>query len=299
MLTGFSSRTSAQTISWFSAPQAVNLMSNGTSLMDGGFHFELGVFKDGFVPTSANTAQWSTHWQKADRCSYQASTKSFGSDYENLDNEAPFTSGATAYVWGFRGGESSGEWILFRHTSWNWPQLEPPGPPGFPLQWSSTSANTVILGSMHASGSPWLMKSAAVTNSAPPPTSWPQWQSEELAGTLLNGPNDDPDGDGISNLIEFVFGTAPKTANPPVATPSSILDLGGQRYLQVSIPRRRDHPATLVVEVSSDLATWNSGTTFTQVVLDGAAALVVRDLTPIGPGSPKRFMRARAIPPTP
>ncbi len=274
-------------------------MSNGTSLMDGGFHFELGVFKDGFVPTSVNTAQWASHWQKADRCSYQASTKSFGSDYEIFDNEDPFTSGANAYVWGFRGGESSGEWILFRHTAWNWPQLEPPGPPGFPLQWSATSANAVILGSIHSSGSPWLMQSAAVTNSSPPSTSWLQWQSEELAGTPLNGPNDDADGDGISNLIEFVFGTAPKTANTPVATPSSILDLSGQRHLQISIPRRRDHPATLVVEVSSDLSIWNSGASYTQVVSDGAAALVVRDLTPISPGFPKRFMRMRAIPPTP
>lgn len=286
----------AERLNWFSDPNKTNLTSSG-QLMDGAFRFELGVFTGGFVPTSGNTSQWAAHWTAAERVSYDASSKLISSVFTVTDNDAPFSVGANAYVWGFRGSESSGEWILFRKSTWNWPAPNPFSP--FTVDWSAAQANVVILGSIHASGSTSLMQSAAVSNSAPPSTSWSQWRAEELAGVSLNGPNDDADGDGISNHIEFVFGTAPQSASTPVATPSSILDLSGQRYLQISLPRRRDHPATLVVEVSSDLSSWYSGASYTQVVSDDVAALVVRDLTPISPSTPMRFMRLRAIPPTP
>jgi hypothetical protein len=286
----------AERLNWFSDPNRTNLTSTG-QLMDGAFRFELGVFTGGFVPTSGNTSQWAAHWTAAERIPYNASSKRISSIFTVTDNDAPFSVGANAYVWGFKGSEASGEWILFRKSTWIWPSPNPFNP--FTVDWSVAQANVVVLGNVNASGSPSLMQSAAVSNSAPPDTSWSQWQDEELAGVSLNGPNDDADGDGISNLIEFVFGTLPKTANTPVATPSSFLELSGQRYLQISIPRRRDHPATLVVEVSSDLAIWNSGASHTQVVSDDASALVVRDLTPIGPASPKRFMRLRAITPAP
>lgn len=283
----------AGVFSWFSDPNRTNLTSNG-QLMGSSFRFELGVFIGDFVPTSANTSQWAVNWAPADRTSYNAVSKQINSALTVTDNNAPFTEGKNAYVWGFRGDESSGEWILFRNTGWNWPSPNLFSP--FNIEWSAAQANVVVLGSINASGTPSLMQSAAVSNSMPPTTTWTQWQTDELADTLLDGPNDDADGDGISNLIEFVFGTNPMSANTPVATPTTLLDLSGQRYLQISIPRRRDHPATLVVEVSSDLSTWNSGASYTQVVSDGVA-LVVRDLTPLGPGAPKRFMRLRAIPP--
>jgi len=125
-------------------------------------------------------------------------------------------------------------------------------------------------------------------------TTWEQWQLTELAGEALNGPNDDPDHDGTPNLLEYVFGTSPLQAGAPTATPVEIVTLAGQRFLQITIPRRIDHPAALTVEVSSDLTTWDAGPMFTEVVSDTPAALVVRDLTPLGTGTPQRFMRLQA-----
>lgn len=292
----FSTTSLAGSFSWFSDPNRINLTSTG-QLMHGGVRFELGVFTDGFVPSSSNTSQWAAHWVAADRTTYNAVSKRISSGLTVFDNEAPFTVGANGYVWGFSGGETAGEWILFRNTAWNWPSPNLFSP--INIEWSAAQANVVILGSIHPSGSPSLMQTAAVSNSLPPTTSWAQWQTEELSGISQSGPSEDADGDGSSNLIEYVFGTAPTTPNPPVSTPPSVLELNGSRYLQISIPRRRDHPAELVVEVSSDLLTWQSGASHTQVVGDTASALVVRDLTPLGQGASKRFMRLRVLPPSP
>lgn len=293
----------ASRINWFSTLNRTNLTSTGQP-MDAQFRFELGVFINGFTPTAANTSQWAANWRSTQRIRYNPSTgvRQFNAEFTVEDNDTPFNVGAAAYLWGFRGNAASSEWILIRNTAWSWPAPNPFSP--FPLAWNAADAanpagGVVILGSVIASGSPHLMRSAAVTNSAPPTTSWAVWQSDELDGVALNGPNDDADGDGISNLIEFAFGTAPKTANPPVATPASILELGGQRHLQITVPRRADHTATLVIEVSPDLVSWSSGTSHTQVVSDTLASLVVRDLTPLGSAATKRFMRVRAIPPTP
>ncbi len=40
-----------------------------------------------------------------------------------------------------------------------------------------------------------------------------QWAASELASTPLNGPNDDADGDGQSNEMEFIHGTSPSDSN--------------------------------------------------------------------------------------
>jgi large repetitive protein len=147
--------------------------------------------------------------------------------------------------------------------------------------------------------SPWAPGPFIAQQQAGGASTWAQWQAEQLAGVALNGPADDPDGDGTPNLLEFVFGTPPLQAGPPPATPPNIVTLAGQRYLQITIARRSEHPATLSVEVSSDLTTWNAGPGVTTVVSDTPAALVVRDLTPLDAATPHRFMRLRATVPAP
>ena len=147
--------------------------------------------------------------------------------------------------------------------------------------------------------SPWAFGSLIALQQVGGSSTWAQWQATELAGEARNGPNDDPDGDGTPNLLEFVFGTPPLQAGPPTATPVEIVTIAGQRFLQITIPRRSDHLALLSVQVSSDLANWQSGPEFTTVVYDDEAGLVVRDRTPLGADAPKRFMRLRAEVPAP
>lgn len=275
-----------QTIFWSSAsPNAVNHTSTGIP-MDAGFRFELGVFTGNFVPTVGNKTSWADNWNPMQRVAYNVGEKRYYGEFTPDDNIAPFTEGKAVYVWGFRGDAAVGEWILFRANTWTVPNAYAP----FNYQWFAQNA-TPIIGSINSTGTPFLMKSAAVTNAEPPTTTWAQWQAVELAGEPQNGPNQDPDKDGVSNLLEFVFGTPPKTAGPPPQTPVTLVEISGQKYMQISIPRRIDHEATLVVEVSSDLTNWSSGTS---LVSDGLTSLVVRDNTAFAPPVSKRFMRLRA-----
>lgn len=272
-----------ETINWYCTPQT-NRTSTGAA-MDSSFQFQLGVFAGGFVPTAANASQWAASWASAQSTSYNATTQAFDDNFTVTGNAAPFTVGAKAYVWGRRTGTTSDEWILFRHASWTWPVPNPMNP--FPLDWNAASASEVILGSINSSGNPYLMKSEAVY-------SYNQWRDNQLAGEPFNGANDDPERDGVSNLLEFVFGTPPTLPGAPPLTSTSFVDVSGQRYLQISIPRLRNRLAKLTVEVSADLAHWDSGDSFTAVVSDSATSLVVRDKTPAVPGAARRFMRVKA-----
>lgn len=285
----------AETIAWSNNPQALNLTSLGAP-MGGSFNFELGVFKGSFVPSAANTAQWVANWVPAQRVSYNASNQHFDGQYTVVSNITPFTLGKAAYIWGFQGGVAASEWILFRNPAWTWPAPNPTDP--FGLDWNAANA-TAVLGAIHATGSPCLMQSVAVADSASPVSTWQQWQAVELAGAALSGPNDDPDDDGTTNLLEYVFGLPPLQAGAAPVMPVTIVTVAGQRFLQISIPRRSDHPATLTVQVGSDLINWQSAAAATVVVTDVPAGLVLRDLTPLGAGTAQRFMRVKVEVATP
>jgi hypothetical protein len=288
-----SSSAMAQTITWNCDANSVNLSSTG-QVIDGRFRFELGVFEGSFVPTFANMAEWAAYWRPAQRRSYDSSSRRYAGSYTPQDNSTPFVAGKPSYVWGFSGNAVAGEWILFRNSSWLWPEANPLVPPSAnAYEWFAKNAEVVAeVGMIHPSGIPFFMKTAAVFNVAPPSTTFIQWRDDTLAGESLNGPESDPDHDGSSNLLEFVFDTPPRSPNPPTSTP---IDRVGN-YLQITIPRRIDHKAILMIEVSDDLKTWSSGVTFTQTVSEGLQSLVVRETSP---QSRARFMRLKAEVATP
>jgi hypothetical protein len=108
-------------------------------------------------------------------------------------------------------------------------------------------------------------------------------------------PARDPDSDGTNNLLEFAFGSNPCVGETPPAL--TIGRLEGD-HLTITFPRRKDvADLTYVVEVSSDLETWDCGPIHTEEVaavdIDATFELVtVRDLTPLS-AVPHRFIRIR------
>lgn len=260
--------------------------------MSSSFKFELGVFADTFVPTAQNTAEWAANWRSAKSAAYSSNTSRFAGDFVVTSNSVPFTTGKAAYIWGSQGSAANGEWVLFRANSWGWPSAN-----GFDnVQWLAENA-TAVLGEINSSGSPHLMKSVAIVDSIPfvPKETWGHWQAANLAGKEKILPNEDADGDGMANILEFAFGTDGSKPGPPAHAPVS---LSGD-HLVITVPRRQDRDVILTVEVSNDLINWHSGPEHTEVLEDTPAGWVVRDRVAHGAGNPKRFIRLKAEIPAP
>ena len=105
--------------------------------------------------------------------------------------------------------------------------------------------------------------------------------------------------DGYVNLAKYALGANPAqpigTAQRPFAslTPGA----GGAQYLTLNVPRRtRRSDVTSEVQISGDLAAWNSGPGHTVTVEDRDDLLVVRDANPLS-ASPRRAMRLRVSAP--
>lgn len=110
------------------------------------------------------------------------------------------------------------------------------------------------------------------------------------------GASDDPDGDGIANLLEYALGGnpgTPDTAILPVWSPT-----GSAGFTHPTLTVTRNPDATDIVyqvETSADLVQWFSGPPHTEVISDTPATLVVRDTLSVGTGQPQRFMRLRVL----
>ncbi len=119
-----------------------------------------------------------------------------------------------------------------------------------------------------------------VTGTGAPIETWRQthFASKLDAGTGAN--TADPDGDGLSNLLEYALGTNPN-ARTSGATTVSTLDDTGSKYLVLEYKRPQTAPAdvTYIVESCSALTGWASGTGATTPVSttnNGDGTLTIR-----------------------
>jgi len=276
----------ARTVEWFSDTNGVNRNGAG-ELMDAGFQFQLGVFSGAFQPTASNMHQWADYWTPADSVAYNAVNNFYSGQIAVLNNTTPFTVNAKAWVMGRKVTSTGTETILFRRSGWLWPAPDPMDPIILKWRLNGDPGVEVVVGAVNPGGSPFLMQSLTVR-------SYDQWRTANLLNEPLDGENDDPDQDRQPNLLEFVFGSDPKIPGPPAVTALTKVNVGGNDYLQISIPRRRDHLAVLKVQVSSDLEIWNDGNSFTEVIADGPLEWIVRDKTPFPHAGGRRFMRLQA-----
>ena len=84
----------------------------------------------------------------------------------------------------------------------------------------------------------------------PPPSLTPFESSmARITDEALRGPDDDPDGDGLTNLTEHALGTAPESANPPLS-PLEATTPGG---LLISLPDPQPEDVVYCLEHTTDL----------------------------------------------
>jgi hypothetical protein len=86
-----------------------------------------------------------------------------------------------------------------------------------------------------------------------------EWEQVHF-GNLAVGANDDGDGDGISNLKEFAFGSNPTVADSRAVTRLEYRQFGAERRLAIVFARQAGGAFQYLLESSGDLATWDSVT---------------------------------------
>lgn len=107
------------------------------------------------------------------------------------------------------------------------------------------------------------------------------------------GETADPDGDGISNLLEYALNLNPTSADRNALPQATILEEGGSSYLVLEVNKSSTASGiSLIVESSSELQSWSSGEGNTVILEDSASVLRVRDAQPISDNS-RRFLRLR------
>lgn len=103
-----------------------------------------------------------------------------------------------------------------------------------------------------------------------------------------------PANDGLKNMVKYALGLDPAlralSAQQPAA---SLTPISGASHLTLTVPRRNKRTdVDYIVEVSSDLGTWNSGPGHTVIMQDDETTLVVRDAIALS-AAPRRFIRLK------
>lgn len=132
---------------------------------------------------------------------------------------------------------------------------------------------------------------------------------EDRENPLLSGPEADPWGTGVGNLLAYAIGTDPRDPDRSRLPQPTLHTLGdssgsgptiaaaGEQHLAITYARDKGAADVIFIpEVSDDLITWHAGPAFTEEVAaqdHGHYELVTaRDLAPLSDGG-RRFMRRR------
>ncbi len=124
------------------------------------------------------------------------------------------------------------------------------------------------------------------------------WERDNVLDPELNDALADPDGDGISNLLEFALALNPQQPSllglPSVFIGNAAGTLaapGETGYLTIAVTR---NPAAtglqFRVEVTGEMSTWLSDSENIAALEDTTTMLKARDKTPVS-GEVKRFIR--------
>jgi hypothetical protein len=109
-------------------------------------------------------------------------------------------------------------------------------------------------------------------------------------------PND-ADGDGVSTLWEYAYGTHPRLGSSVARPELRIGSAAGGPFLEYLLPRDHRRGLEFVGSVATDLSSgWLSGPPHCVIVEDEPNHLLFRSATPVS-GTDRQFIRAGMINP--
>lgn len=128
------------------------------------------------------------------------------------------------------------------------------------------------------------------------------WQGLALAAGQASGPNADPDGDGLPNLVEFFLGSLPGKSDAATHAPvAALVAQNGETYLTFTFSEVANQIALQgIVEVSDGLGTWSSAVSDIAEVLpamdsgNGSSRRTFRVTRPVSDHA-KYFVRLRVL----
>lgn len=142
----------------------------------------------------------------------------------------------------------------------------------------------------------YLQRVQILSPAAPSP-SFADWKADKGLPMGQDGPGDDPDGDGLSNVVEFAFGTHPMQSQSRALPANRTHSEGGMEYPAVTFIRRKSlNGANIVVEAFNGIP-FGTPTGTTQVgqpedLGDGTERVTIRGQTPLR-DTQRYFFRTR------
>lgn len=213
------------------------------------FSLELGVFPKGFVPTCENRDQWVAKWIKLDVAAFDIREARFAGVVD-LSQPLPAAADPQVYFWAANGRDltKGPEWLLLTRPEWKWPAASPAGSPA--VTWTTGSPASPVLGEIGSNG--FHLTSERV---APVPVLLDSW----LAGFFPDSPADrnpdaDPDGDGLSNRLEYFLGSDPDQGSSVICP--EIRAAGDGTLL--TLRRNPYAESKFSVETSANLRKWSA-----------------------------------------
>ena len=128
-----------------------------------------------------------------------------------------------------------------------WPKVADGGGASLILSGQVLNDPSSWVASRNQGGSPGEAEAETIT--------YTEWA---LQNSVQGGPEDDDDGDNVSNYLEYYFGSSPDLATDAPFADARIQRIGGANYLTLSFPRNLLAGGSLEVQLSSDLRTWTT-----------------------------------------
>jgi hypothetical protein len=212
------------------------------------FSMTLGVFNIGFTPTFENREHWCANWTQLGLAVYDTEESRFAG-IADLSKPLPALVDPQVYFWAKNGEDltKGPEWVLLTRAEWRWPSTSSNSNPA--LTWTTDDSVSVILGQAGQQG-----HHLTSTRVAPEPIPQTRWLAQYLGNAPnFTTPEADPDGDGLSNQLEYFLGSNPNDGSSRISPTLQT----HRDTTQLTLQRNPYASSDFVVECSSNLLFWS------------------------------------------